>query len=350
MQQVTTQEQVEYASLGWRIAAVLVDTAVLLGVLIIGVMVWAAILMAQGKVDANDPAAAQALAEDLGASDWTTNLVLFGAIFIYYTVLEGIFGASLGKLAFRMRVIMADGSRPTGLAVVVRNLIRIPEVWLLYIPAGVSCLASAKRQRLGDHVARTVVVRRRTAGAAGYGLPPQAPPGYGPPQAPPAFGQPLPPAPAPQPDPAGGAAPVGPPAPPPPSDPGGWAAPAPPSLDDALGRLKTAALATRGAHLSYLHFSERELTKTAADAAQGYSEGYVSAWFTLTDAVASLREAGALATSAAGAAGKTLEEACAGQADVAHLLEPLQPYASATTDEQIHEAFLAVARSETPAS
>ncbi len=332
MQQVTVQEQVEYASLGWRFAAVLVDTVVLFGLLIIAMMVYILVLAAQGRIDPQDPAAVQALSQDLGVSDLMANVVVFGALFVYYAVLEGIFGASVGKLVFRMRVVMADGSKPTGGAVIVRNLVRIPEAWLLYIPAGISCLASGRRQRLGDHAARTMVVRRRlavTGGGAAIG--PAVPPA----PAPSVYGQPA--APSPPHDGAWSASPAAP------------AAATAPSLDEALTNLKTAALAARGAHLNYLRFSERELAAGTTDPAAGYSEEYVSAWFTLADAVAALRAAWDAATAAAVTAGRALDEACAGQADLAHLLRELAPYASAETDEEIHAAFLAVARWEASA-
>jgi uncharacterized RDD family membrane protein YckC len=331
MQQVTVQEQVEYASLGWRFAAVIVDTVVLFGLLIIAMMVYILVLAAQGRIDPQDPVAVQALSRDLGVSDLTANVVVFGALFVYYAVLEGIFGASVGKLVFRMRVVMADGSKPTGGAVIVRNLVRIPEAWLLYIPAGISCLASARRQRLGDHAARTMVVRRRLAvtGAAAAG--PSAPPA----PAPPVSGQPV--APAPPPGAAWASSPAAPPA------------ATAPSSDEAFTDLKTAALAARGAHLNYLRFSERELAAGTADPAGGYSEEYVSAWFTLADAVAALRAAWDAASAAALTAGRSLDEALAEQADLAHLLRELTPYASAQTDEEIHAAFLAVARWEAPA-
>ena len=332
MQQVTVQEEVEYASLGWRFAAVLVDTVVLFGLLIIAMMVYILVLAAQGRIDPQDPAAVQALSQDLGVSDLMANVVVFGALFIYYAVLEGIFGASVGKLVFRMRVVMADGSKPTGGAVIVRNLVRIPEAWLLYIPAGISCLASGRRQRLGDHAARTMVVRRRlsVAGATAFG--PPAPPA----PAPPVYGQPVAPAPAP-----GGVWAS--------TSPGAPAVTTAPSTGEALVNLKTAALAARGAHLNYLRFSERELAAGTADPA-AYSEEYVSAWFTLSDAVASLRAAWNAATAAALTEGRTLDEACAEQADLAHLLRELTPYASAETDEEIHAAFLAVARWEASAT
>jgi uncharacterized RDD family membrane protein YckC len=333
MQQVTVQEQVEHASLGWRFAAVLVDTVVLFGLLIIAMMVYILVLAAQGRIDPQDPAAVQALSQDLGVSDLMANVVVFGALFVYYAVLEGIFGASVGKLVFRMRVVMADGSKPTGNAVIVRNLVRIPEAWLLYIPAGISCLASSRRQRLGDHAARTMVVRRRLSVAGGVAtFGPPAPPA----PAPPVYGQPVAPASSP-----GGAWVSSPVAP---------AVATAPDTGEALASLKTAALAARGAHLNYLRFSERELAGGAADPAAGYSQEYVGAWFTLADAVAALRAAWDAATAAAVASGRTLDEVCAGQADLAHLLRELTPYSDAETDEEIHAAFLAVARGESSAT
>ena len=182
MQPVTVQEQVEYASLGWRFTAVLIDTVVLLGLWIIVLMVYILVLAGQGKIDPNDPAAAQQLSQELGGSG-VLNVVILGSLFIYYAVLEAIFAASVGKLVCRMRVVMADGSRATGLAVVVRNVIRVPEAIFFYIPSGISCAVSPRRQRLGDHAARTVVVRRRMTitapgmqaqppGAQPYGAPP----------------------------------------------------------------------------------------------------------------------------------------------------------------------------------
>jgi hypothetical protein len=122
-----------------------------------------------------------------------------------------------------------------------------------------------------------------------------------------------------------------------------------PHLDGALASLKTAALAARGAHLTYLHFSERELAEVK-EQPEVYSQEYVSAWFTLADAVASYRESLAATAAAAGAAGRTLDEACAPHPDLAHLMRGLAPYVTAATDEQVHAAFLVVARAESPPS
>ena len=60
----------------------------------------------------------------------------------------------------------------------------------------------------------------------------------------------------------------------------------------------------------------------------------------------SLRRAHAFATDAAAAAGESLAGACSAQPDLTFVLHGLGPYVEAETDEQVHEAFLAVARSE----
>jgi len=190
MQQATIHEQIDYASLGWRVIAVLIDTAVLVSIWFAMLFVDMIVLMGRSNLDAGDPAAAQALGQELSqkvseqVGNWTplTYVILFGSLFIYYLVFETIFAASIGKLVCGMRVTMADGSRPTRAAIIVRNLVRVPEAMFFYIPSGMSCGASPHRQRLGDYAAHTVVVRRHmtVAGAAPatgtWGTPAVAPP------------------------------------------------------------------------------------------------------------------------------------------------------------------------------
>ena len=350
MQPVTVQEQVEYASLGWRFTAVLIDTVVLFCIWTVMLIVDMIVLMGQSSLNASDPAAAQALGREitqkivdqqLGNSNLLFYVIVFGSLFIYYLLLEAFFAASVGKVVCRMRVTMTDGSRPSGAAIVVRNLVRVPEAMFFYIPSGISCSASPRRERLGDYAARTVVVRRRLVPAGGTVRPaPAAPPHGAPASGPAAFGAPVPPVP-----------PVAPPAPSAAYAPAAAATAAGPRpLADALVQLKTAALAARGAHLGYLHFSERELAAGADDPARAYSEEYVSAWFTLTESVAALRGARDDAAASAQAEGRTVEEVCAPQPDLAHLLRELAPYFTADGDDAIHAAFLAVARADAPGS
>ena len=98
---------------------------------------------------------------------------------------------------------------------------------------------------------------------------------------------------------------------------------------------------------TYLTFSERELAAAGGGEQTGdYSEAYISAWFTLTDAVAALKDARAGLEPAAAAAGLTPGQAAAAHPDLVHLLTELGPYFSAADDDSVHAAFLAVARAE----
>jgi hypothetical protein len=116
-------------------------------------------------------------------------------------------------------------------------------------------------------------------------------------------------------------------------------------VSETLATLKTAALAAHGAHLNYLRFSELELAATPdPNAESGYSPEYVSAWYTLADAVVALQKARAEADTAATRAQTTLSAAAADQPDLLHLFGELEPYFAAGSDEQVHEAFLRVAR------
>jgi len=117
----------------------------------------------------------------------------------------------------------------------------------------------------------------------------------------------------------------------------------------------------RGAHLNYLRFSAVELAKDAgsADGEPGgeprvqpdpeYSPEYAAAWYTLADAVIAMQQAHAAAITAATREGTTLPAVCADQPDLTYLFRELEPYFTAGSDEQVHDAYMRVARGETTA-
>jgi uncharacterized RDD family membrane protein YckC len=100
----------------------------------------------------------------------------------YYAVLEGLFGATLGKRLAGLRVTDLEGHRIGPQAAIVRNLARLLDVLpSVYVLGGILTLATRKHQRLGDRLAGTLVVsadavidpplppdvrRRRTIGVA----------------------------------------------------------------------------------------------------------------------------------------------------------------------------------------
>ncbi|MBW3666547.1 MAG: RDD family protein, partial [Actinobacteria bacterium] len=81
--------------------------------------------------------------------------------FAYFIVLEATVGATFGKLALGQRVVMEDGSPVDWRASTIRNVLRVVDVLpLFYLVGAILVWNSDRRQRLGDRVAGTVVVRR----------------------------------------------------------------------------------------------------------------------------------------------------------------------------------------------
>ena len=102
----------------------------------------------------------------VGAGDMSSveivviSLVLFAIIWGYYPVFEFfLHGRTPGKATQRLRVVRTDGQPAGGAAILVRNLIRILDVFLFPFLAVISMIVTARAQRLGDLAAGTMVVR-----------------------------------------------------------------------------------------------------------------------------------------------------------------------------------------------
>ncbi|MBN1582660.1 MAG: RDD family protein [Anaerolineae bacterium] len=91
-------------------------------------------------------------------------LVFLVVMFLYFVLLEGWFGATLGKWALGLRVIDQNGKKPGLAKSTTRNVLRLidglPAFSLLGI---ILILRSADRTRLGDRVAKTWVICMRMA-------------------------------------------------------------------------------------------------------------------------------------------------------------------------------------------
>jgi len=93
----------------------------------------------------------------------STQLALAGCglALLYFPLLEGVWGRSLGKFAAGLRVVDRHG-RPPGIGrAIVRTLTRLIEVNPVLaggVPAGIFVLSTKRRQRLGDLIADTYVL------------------------------------------------------------------------------------------------------------------------------------------------------------------------------------------------
>jgi uncharacterized RDD family membrane protein YckC len=81
-------------------------------------------------------------------------------IFAYYILLEGWLGTTVGKRILRLQVISAEGSPVTMRQSLVRNLARLIDgLPFLNLIGIVSIAKSPTKQRIGDKIAKTCVVK-----------------------------------------------------------------------------------------------------------------------------------------------------------------------------------------------
>lgn len=139
--------RIEFASLGYRMVAVAIDTAILLGA-------ETAVLLTYFSA---------ATLEEMGVD-------LFRGLFvilmiplwlIYFTLLEGSFGQTIGKKIANIKVVKADGGEITYSKALIRNILRFidvigPSPYILGM-----IMLSKNKQRLGDMAAGLMVVKRR---------------------------------------------------------------------------------------------------------------------------------------------------------------------------------------------
>jgi uncharacterized RDD family membrane protein YckC len=79
---------------------------------------------------------------------------------LYYLLLEGLFGRTIGKLVTGIRVVDARTGRTPGmLSVLVRTLLRVIDGIGGYLLGFIVVLLNDRRRRLGDMAADTLVVR-----------------------------------------------------------------------------------------------------------------------------------------------------------------------------------------------
>ncbi len=134
-QQPYGQGQVQYVGVGLRFLALLID-AIILG------------------------AVGGLLSFLLRNSPGLSGTLIAIITLAYLIVMEATQGATLGKMALGLRVVKTDGSPISWSESLIRNLLRIVDGLFGYLVGAILIWNSPLKQRLGDRVAHTVVVRR----------------------------------------------------------------------------------------------------------------------------------------------------------------------------------------------
>ncbi len=118
-----------------------------------------AVIAAAGTLLARLAAPLQLISAD---AEQTAITVLYFALSLLYGILtEWLWrGQTIGKRLLGLRVVEASGLRLRPSQIVIRNLLRFIDMLPgLYLAGGACCVLSARRQRLGDIAAGTIVIR-----------------------------------------------------------------------------------------------------------------------------------------------------------------------------------------------
>jgi uncharacterized RDD family membrane protein YckC len=101
----------------------------------------------------------------IGAAGWFAGIggilvIMWLLWLIYFTYFEATSGQTIGKRLIHIKVIKEDGSRCDFGPALVRNLLRIVDYLpFLYILGIILIAATDKKQRLGDMLGKTIVVK-----------------------------------------------------------------------------------------------------------------------------------------------------------------------------------------------
>ena len=133
---------VQYVGVGLRSVAAIIDTAILFVV---------------GYIVASLTGGTTSAGFQLQGAPFFLWLVL---ALLYYIAMEATGGATIGKRLIGLKVATLEGESPVDWrASIVRNLLRLVDGIAFYLVGAILIWTSDKKQRLGDRIAGTVVLR-----------------------------------------------------------------------------------------------------------------------------------------------------------------------------------------------
>jgi uncharacterized RDD family membrane protein YckC len=87
-------------------------------------------------------------------------VIIFLVAVAYFVLMEGLLGRTVGKYVTGIKIVdQATGAVPGAGKAALRTLLRIVDGLFVYLVGFIVVLSSQRRQRLGDMVAKTQVVR-----------------------------------------------------------------------------------------------------------------------------------------------------------------------------------------------
>lgn len=167
----TQGPRLRHQSVGIRFAATVIDS------LVLGLISWILVALAIGSAFSSVAPIQPATTGDINATVAQINATVTqvsGALsagivaaavitlivwFLYYTLLEGRYGQTLGKWFVKIKVVKENGAPISYGDAAVRTILRIIDGLFDYLVGAILIWTSDKKQRLGDRLAHTVVVQ-----------------------------------------------------------------------------------------------------------------------------------------------------------------------------------------------
>ena len=148
-QTLTSDQRVRArGSLGLRSIAAFVDIVILFLLVLIPYALFS-------SSDVSGDSSSATLRRD---GDWFVSLMLW---FLYFEILETRNGQTVGKMLFKLRVLNIDGSKPDATSIAIRTIFRIiDDLPFLYLLGFIVASNKDGKQRIGDLVAKTMVVKK----------------------------------------------------------------------------------------------------------------------------------------------------------------------------------------------
>jgi uncharacterized RDD family membrane protein YckC len=140
MEMIGAPKAMDYQGVGIRFVSLLIDS-IILG--IIDVVLGSILGVFSGSPD----------------NAWWWWILSFVIMLAYFTYLEGTRGQSIGKMVTKIKVVREDGGKIDMNQAFTRNILRIIDGLFAYLVGAILIWRSKNKQRLGDSIGKTVVVK-----------------------------------------------------------------------------------------------------------------------------------------------------------------------------------------------
>lgn len=94
-----------------------------------------------------------------GTAGWGFGLLSFIIFLAYFTYMEGSNGQTIGKMVTKIKVVREDGGKIDMNQAFTRNILRVIDGLFAYLIGAILIWRSDKKQRLGDRIAKTIVIK-----------------------------------------------------------------------------------------------------------------------------------------------------------------------------------------------